>query len=123
MCKANCLIFIVMMFIAATSSGQTCRPSRSTPQTLSNRSPEQRQYKGIRELVNYAQDLALTDVFFVNTDVGYVSGASRPRLGRWAETLSVCTWADFSPPQAKTRSSPSGRGESLNIVALGEGDD
>ena len=36
----------------------------------------QAKYKGIWEPVNYTEDLQLTDVFFVNADTGWVSGAA-----------------------------------------------
>ena len=52
----------VMMVLACASSlaAQAARP----------------QYKGIWEPVSYSEDLSLSDVFFVNVDVGWVAGAA-----------------------------------------------
>jgi len=54
----------------------------------------QPQYKGIFEPVNYPEDLAFTDVYFVTVDVGYVAGQGAT-IGIWRDS-----WLRIGPAKA-----------------------
>src|SRR6267378_1864549 len=55
---------------------QTARPKPNTPSGA-----EQPRFKGIFEPISYPQDLAFTDVFFVNRDIGWAVGGTARGAG------------------------------------------
>ncbi len=69
---------IWIMIAAAASHSQALPAKRPLPRpdAAPASSAQEQKYKGIWEPVNYAQDLRLSDVYFVTSEVGYVSGAS-----------------------------------------------
>jgi len=69
---------VISIWLAACSAAWAQTPAAAAPK-----------YKGLWEPINYSEDLALTDVFFVTPEVGYVSGASGTIL---KTTDSGATW-------------------------------
>lgn len=67
---ASLTVFLISD-MAGTSEAQTRGPQRK-----SAAAKETPRYKAIWEPVNYSEDMRLTDVFFVNDQVGWVSGGA-----------------------------------------------
>ncbi len=64
------------IFLLAGSTPRIAVAQEAAPQRKSATAQEQPRYKAILEPINYKEDVAFTDVFFVNDKVGWVSGGA-----------------------------------------------
>jgi photosystem II stability/assembly factor-like uncharacterized protein len=87
------LIFTILFGAAySEAAGAQATPSAPAPKL-----------KGVWEPVNYTEDLSLTDVFFVTSDIGYASGAAGTIL---KTTDAGASWTPLlgGDPQSEERS-------------------
>jgi photosystem II stability/assembly factor-like uncharacterized protein len=98
------IIFLICSTILAAQTRKTAE--KSAPATQEN---AQAKFKAIWEPVNYPQDAELTDVFFVNENVGWVTGLKRTDAGEGGFIIHTTDGGEhwtlqMGDPRSSTRS-------------------